>query len=208
MAENEQNGDTAHKGGWLRRLIDWAIFPISAGMATNMLVAEVVNWCADHAFSSGWQSALTGAAVVIAGLVQLYGILKSDSSRLGGGRPLFYLHRPDSFAGVSMTAAASQIGPSGYSDFSQRNVSWTSSAHCLRSSYRILHMTGSLLEVVLNEGRATLWWAAIVAMLYVIRDLFLYLGHPHLGPAAAYLPPDYAALTPRQKHALADLQGR
>ena len=35
-----------------------------------------------------------------------------------------------------------------------------------------LGLTGSLLDVVLSEGRATLWWAAIVAALYVIRDLF------------------------------------
>ena len=35
-----------------------------------------------------------------------------------------------------------------------------------------LGLTGSLLQLVLDEGRATLWWAAIVAGLYVIRDLF------------------------------------
>jgi hypothetical protein len=29
-----------------------------------------------------------------------------------------------------------------------------------------------LLQAVLAEGRATLWWAAAVAMLYVLRDLF------------------------------------
>jgi hypothetical protein len=34
-----------------------------------------------------------------------------------------------------------------------------------------LGLTGSLLEVVLNKGRAALWWAEIVATLYVIRDL-------------------------------------
>lgn len=31
---------------------------------------------------------------------------------------------------------------------------------------------GSLLAPVLAEGRATLWWAAAVATLYVLRDLF------------------------------------
>ncbi len=31
---------------------------------------------------------------------------------------------------------------------------------------------GSLLKVVLAEGRATLWWAAAVAAIYVLRDLF------------------------------------
>ena len=32
-------------------------------------------------------------------------------------------------------------------------------------------LSGSLLEIVLSEGRATLWWAAVVAALYVVRDL-------------------------------------
>jgi putative Ca2+/H+ antiporter (TMEM165/GDT1 family) len=72
MAEKGQNGETAHKGGWLRRLIDWALFPVSAGVVTNLLVAVVMGFTADHAFSGGWQSALAGAAVVITGLVKLY----------------------------------------------------------------------------------------------------------------------------------------
>ena len=32
-------------------------------------------------------------------------------------------------------------------------------------------LTGSLLELVLAEGRATLWWAAAVAVVYIVRDL-------------------------------------
>jgi hypothetical protein len=28
-----------------------------------------------------------------------------------------------------------------------------------------------LLDIVLNEGRATLWWAAAVASLYLVRDI-------------------------------------
>lgn len=32
-------------------------------------------------------------------------------------------------------------------------------------------VTSSLLEIVLSEGRATLWRAAVVAPLYVVRDL-------------------------------------
>jgi hypothetical protein len=34
-----------------------------------------------------------------------------------------------------------------------------------------LGITGSLLDVVLNEGRATLWRASIVTALCVVRDL-------------------------------------
>jgi hypothetical protein len=29
----------------------------------------------------------------------------------------------------------------------------------------------SLLSIVLNEGRTTLWWAAFVASLYLVRDI-------------------------------------
>jgi hypothetical protein len=32
---------------------------------------------------------------------------------------------------------------------------------------------GSLLAVALDEGRATLWWSAAVAIIYLVKDLFV-----------------------------------
>jgi hypothetical protein len=37
---------------------------------------------------------------------------------------------------------------------------------------QVTGLSGSLLEIVLSQGRVTLWWAAVVASLYVSRDLF------------------------------------
>ena len=37
---------------------------------------------------------------------------------------------------------------------------------------KLVHVGVNLLEVAINEGKLSLWWAAVVASLYLVRDIF------------------------------------
>ena len=47
---------------------------------------------------------------------------------------------------------------------------------------QVLGFDRSLLAMALDEGRATLWWSAAVASIYLVKDLFDRSGRPEAAP--------------------------
>jgi hypothetical protein len=69
MVENGQDTERTHEGGWLHRLADWVLFPVSVGVITNLLAALVIG--AIEWRGIGWINEIALIAAVFAGFLKL-----------------------------------------------------------------------------------------------------------------------------------------